>query len=175
MRGIASPINIVSPDVDFLVENGRCTDCMRANSVHDLPKILESLLGRVPRATTLDLSGHSTRGHHLLRLGGTVVDMLDLSIANAFRSLRWSQLLIALNVVAVRLLGCETAVTDSGQRTLRLLSNTLGLPVLGTRVPLIKSHYTAGGFDPAFSRILVDASSTDRSQLRLAYIHRARA
>ena len=57
-------------------------------------------------------------------------------------------------VTAVRLLGCETAVTDAGQRTLRMLSQTLRLPVFGTRKPLLKSHCTSAGFDPAFAHIL---------------------
>jgi hypothetical protein len=64
-----------------------------------------------------------------------------------------------VDVVAVRLLGCETAVTDSGRRTLRMLARTFRLPVYGTLVPLTKSHSTADGFDPAFAHILVEASA----------------
>jgi hypothetical protein len=64
-----------------------------------------------------------------------------------------------LGIVAVRLLGCETAVTDTGRRTLRMLARTLDLPVFGTLVPLLKSHSNADGFSPAFSHILVEAST----------------
>jgi hypothetical protein len=61
-------------------------------------------------------------------------------------------------VVAVRLLGCETAVTPAGKRTLRLLARTLGMPVFGAIKPLMKSHYSKLGFDPAFRRVIVEAS-----------------
>ena len=53
-----------------------------------------------------------------------------------------------------------TAVTDAGQRTLRMLSQTLRLPVFGTRKPLLKSHSTSVGFDPAFDCLLTEASAT---------------
>jgi hypothetical protein len=39
-----------------------------------------------------------------------------------------------------------------------MLSWTLGLPVYGTLVPLLKSHSDAGGFDPAFAHVLVEAA-----------------
>jgi hypothetical protein len=57
------------------------------------------------------------------------------------------------------LLGCETAVTDAGQRTLRMLSQTLRLAVFGTCKPLLKSHSDSAGFNPAFAHILVEASA----------------
>jgi hypothetical protein len=63
-----------------------------------------------------------------------------------------------LGITAVRLLGCETAVTEAGQRTLRLLSATLRLPVYGTSKPLLKSHSDAAGFHPAFSHLLLAAT-----------------
>ena len=63
-----------------------------------------------------------------------------------------------LEVVAVCLLGCETAVSPSGKRTLRLLARTLGIPVFGAIKPLMKSHYSKLGFDPAFACVLVEAS-----------------
>jgi hypothetical protein len=72
-------------------------------------------------------------------------------------------LLPRLQVTAVRLLGCETAVTDAGQRTLRMLSQTLRLPVFGTRKPLLKSHSNSAGFDPAFAHLLTEASATHRA------------
>ena len=62
-------------------------------------------------------------------------------------------------MVAVRLLGCETAVTDSGRRTLRMLARALGRPVFGTLVPLLKSHSNANGFNPAYAHLLVDSGA----------------
>ena len=79
---------------------------------------------------------------------------LDPQVASFFGALAQAALLPRLQVTAVRLLGCETAVTDAGQRTLRMLSQTLRLPVFGTRKPLLKSHCTSAGFDPAFAHIL---------------------
>jgi len=64
-----------------------------------------------------------------------------------------------LGVAAVRLLGCETAVTDSGRRTVRMLARALGRPVFGTLTPLLKSHSNAGGFDPAYAHLLVEAEA----------------
>jgi hypothetical protein len=41
-----------------------------------------------------------------------------------------------------------------------MLSQTLRLPVFGTRKPLLKSHSTSAGFDPAFAHVLIEASAT---------------
>ena len=119
--------------------------------------MLRGQLGAGTAATTLDLIGHSTRDHHLLRLGRTPIDMLDPRVSGFFGQLDDSGLLQQLGVAAVRLLGCQTAVTDAGRRTLRLLAHTLGVPVYGTTAPLPKSHSNAHGFDPAFSHLLVEA------------------
>jgi hypothetical protein len=107
-----------------------------------------------------DLLGHSTRGHRLLRLGDTPIDMLDPTVARFFQALASVRLLPRLGVTAVRLLGCETAVTDAGQRTLRMLAHTLRLPVFGTLKPLLKSHSNANGFNPAFTHLLTEAAPT---------------
>ncbi|HKE98829.1 MAG TPA: hypothetical protein VKG45_07860 [Actinomycetes bacterium] len=86
-------------------------------------------------------------------------DMLDRQVARFFRALAEERLPARLRIVAVRLLGCQTAVTDAGQRTLRMLAQTLRLPVYGTRTQLLKSHSDAAGFNPAFSHVLVEASA----------------
>jgi hypothetical protein len=62
----------------------------------------------------------------------------------------------------VRLLGCETAVSPGGQRTLRLLAQTLRVPVFGATRPLMKSHYDERGFNPAFARVVVEAAELAR-------------
>jgi hypothetical protein len=118
-----------------------------ARCVH---QVLHRHPGQARTPATLDLIGHSTRDHHLLRLGNTPIDMLDRQVARFFRDLADEGLLARLHIGAVRLLGCQTAVTDAGQRTLRL-------PVFGTLTPLLKSHSNAGGFDPAFSHLLAEA------------------
>ena len=48
-------------------------------------------------------------------------------------------------------------MTDSGQRTLRMLARTLRLPAHGTLKPLLKSHSSSDGFNPAFTHVLVEA------------------
>ena len=64
--------------------------------------------------------------------------MLDPAVARFFRALADTRLLPRLQIAAVRLLGCQTAVTNSGQRTMRMLAQTLRLPIYGTQKPLLK-------------------------------------
>src|SRR5213083_1983610 len=156
MLGRVTSLNIISPDVEelFFGAVARCTDLHRASSLADLRAVLERRLDGPTSPITLDLIGHSTRDHHLLRLGDTAIDMLDTVVARFFRSMADDQLLSRLEVVAVRLLGCETAVSPSGKRTLRLLARTLGIPVFGAIKPLMKSHYDQLGFNPAFANVL---------------------
>src|SRR5882757_4293945 len=122
------PLNVASPDCAegfFFGPSPRCVNLHHAGSLAELREVLERRLYDGARPATLDLIGHSTREHHLLRLGDTPVDMLDPGVAGFFRTLAQSDLLARLQIVAVRLLGCETAVTESGQRTIRMLSHTL--------------------------------------------------
>ncbi len=155
------PMNVVSPDAEtfYFGQAPRCVNLQRAGTLGELRDVLEGRLGDSTTPTTLDLLGHSTRDHHLLRLGNTPIDMLNPHVARFFRTLAGTGLLDRLGVVAVRLLGCETAVTDSGQRTVRMLARTLRLPVFGTLVPLLKSHSNADGFDPAYAHLLVEAAT----------------
>jgi hypothetical protein len=158
----AVPLNVASPDCAeefFAGAIARCVTLRRAASLAELREVLEHCLDDPAQPVTLDLIGHSTRGHRLLRLGRTPINMLDPQVAGFFTTLARDQLLTRLHVTAVRLLGCETAVTDAGQRTLRVLSHTLGLPVFGTRKPLFKTHSNSAGFDPAFAHVLIEAAA----------------
>lgn len=160
MPGRVASLNIISPDAEDLFFGAveRCVDLQRASSLAALRAVLERRLAHPVSPMTLDLLGHSTRDHHLLRLGDDRVDMLDPVVARFFRALADDHLLSRLEVVAVRLLGCETAVSPVGQRTLRLLARTLRLPVFGAIKPLLKSHYDRLGFAPAFAQVLIEAS-----------------
>jgi hypothetical protein len=156
------PLNIASPDCAerfFAGRAPRCVTLRHAASLAELREALDRCLDDPAQPVTLDLIGHATRGHRLLRLGQTPIDMLDPHVAGFFATLARDQLLTRLHVTAVRLLGCETAVTDAGQRTLRMLSQTLRLPVFGTTKPLLKSHSNSAGFDPAFAHILIEATA----------------
>jgi hypothetical protein len=159
--GVAASFNVVSPDAaEFFF--GRAAHAAVVHTVGSLPElrdVLERRLDEVRSPVTLDLMGHSTRQHHLLRLGGTPIDMLNPLVARFFRQLADARLLPRLRIGAVRLLGCETAVSDAGQRTLRMLAQTLRMPVFGTLRPLLRSHANAGGFNPRFSHVLVEASA----------------
>jgi hypothetical protein len=155
------PLNVASPDCAeafFAGRVARCAGLRHAGSLPELRGVLESLPGDPAVPVTLDLIGHSTRGHRLLRLGTTPVDMLDPQVADFFAGVARARLLARAQVTAVRLLGCETAATDAGQRTMRMLAAVLGRPVFGTLVPLLKSHSNAAGFDPAFRHVLVEAA-----------------
>jgi hypothetical protein len=157
------PLNIMSPDAEAVYRGrtARCSGAHRASSLPELSGVLESLQGQMGSLGclwTLDLLGHSTSGHHLLRLGRTPIDMLDPVVARFFRTQVIADLLSSLGIGAVRLLGCQTAVTDAGQRTIRMLSRALRMPVYGTLVPLHGSHWQADGFNPAFGHVLVEAS-----------------
>jgi hypothetical protein len=162
MPGLVTAISIASPDCAeafFAGRAARCVELRRAASLAELREVLDGHQDDKLRPGALDLIGHSTREHHLLRLGQTPIDMLDRDVARFFRTMAEDRLLPRLRITAVRLLGCETAVTESGQRTLRMLAHTLRLPVYGSLKPLLKSHSAADGFDPAFSRILVEATA----------------
>ena len=157
----AKPLSVISPDAEpvFVARAARRTGVRRAASLRELRDALEGWDGRVDTPTTLDLMGHSTSGHQLLRLGRTPIDMLDPRVARFFRTLHADGLLPRLRVAAIRLLGCETAVTDAGQRTMRMLSRVLRLPVYGTLVPLMKQHCDGDGLRPVFAHLLVEASA----------------
>lgn len=154
-------LSIASPDCAEAFFAGRVhrqVRLHRAGSLAELRAVLDRRLDDPVTPATLDLIGHSTREHHLLRLGTTPIDMLQPQVARFFRTLAETRLLARLEIVAVRLLGCETAVTDSARRTLRLLAHTLRMPVYGTVKPLLKSHSNADGFNPQFTHLLVSST-----------------
>ncbi|GAB3855049.1 hypothetical protein ACFPIJ_60270 [Dactylosporangium cerinum] len=149
-------LNVASPDCAgsfFAGRIPRCVTLHHAASLSDLRAVLTTAAWP-PGPVYLDLIGHSTRGHRLLRLGRTPIDMLDRNVARFFAGLATDGILDRHDVVAVRLLGCQTAVTDPARRTLRMLSRTLGLPTYGTLVPLLKSHSDAAGLSPRFAHVL---------------------
>jgi len=87
------------------------------------------------------------------------IDLALAPSAAAARDISWDAVQVD---DCLRLLGCETAVSPGGQRTLRLLARTLRVPVLGSTRPLLKSHYDERGFNPAFAHVLVEASDPAR-------------
>jgi hypothetical protein len=65
----------------FLRAAARCAVLYGTSSLGDLRAPPEGRLGVPASPVILDLIGHSTLDHHLLRLGGTAIDMLDPAVA----------------------------------------------------------------------------------------------
>lgn len=154
-------LNVTGRDVDstLLGMIERVERVERVSSLDELRSILEQGLGPpLEPPVTLDLVGHSTKVTRLLRLGETVIDMFDPAIRTAFQAFADDRLLERRGIAALRLLGCHTASTQAGQRTMKRLSRVLGVPVFGSTKNLMKSHFGPRGFRPAFSRCLVEAS-----------------
>jgi hypothetical protein len=149
-------LTVVSPDAQSVFGAACSANWPRVGSLPELASTLDTVASNGP--VTLELVGHSTRGARLLRLGSSVIDMLDPAVSRFFLALGWSGILARRGVTAVRLLGCETAGTEAGRLTIRMLSRTLRLPVYGARVPLRAVHSTVDGFDDAFAHLLVEAS-----------------
>jgi hypothetical protein len=136
----------------------RAPNTFIATSLHDVTRALEVQAAR-PRVAGLavDLVGHSTRDHLLLRLGSTTIDALDLGVLRFFEAVACSGILQDINATCLRLIGCETAMSPSGQRTMRLLTCVLRMPVYGTRKRISRTHHNELGFDPVFRHVLVEA------------------
>lgn len=166
-------LNLVSADaLDTIPAAMRCAAGTRiVASLDELPRVLEDQAVRrrgVAAALDVDLIGHSTRNHHLLRIGVTVIDTLDLGIRRFFEQLARIRILDAVNAASLRLLGCETAVSPSGQRTLRTLAAILQLPVYGTRKRLSRLHYSARGLQPQFRCVLLEGCPSGVPSIRSA-------
>lgn len=95
---------------------------------------------------TLDLIGHSTPDRSLLLLGDWVVDGTSSKVQSFFRGLVDEDVLARLGITAIRLLGCETAVSASGRLTLTELAEITGLEVLGTSMIIGETSYGPDGF-----------------------------
>ena len=158
-----SSITVCSDDLaPDLAPSSQHWHCVR--SLGAMRDILEQAVSSEP--TYLDLVGHGTRGARLLRIGTTAIDMADVRVERYFANL--APTLARLNVVGVRLLGCETAVEVVGQRTMRSLARTLALPVYGSRKMLGRSHYQDSGFDPTFASVLIESAQLPTPPHRLA-------
>jgi hypothetical protein len=149
-----TPLNIVSAGALETISEpmARAANTFIVTSLPGMTHALEVQAAR-PRVAALavDLVGHSTRDHQLLRLGSTTIDALDLGVLRFFERVARSGILCDINAVCLRLLGCETATSPSGQRTMRLLTSVLKIPVYGTRKRIMRTHYTERGFHPLFS------------------------
>ena len=132
----------------------------------DLEELFGHLLAQRDGATrvskTLDLIGHSQPGHSLLALGDWVIDANRTSVTAFFRELADNDVLPRLGIHSMRLLGCHTADTEEGRKTICTLSNILGLEVYGTRHLIYSAHYDGGGFRDDCRHALVCSSDLRR-------------
>jgi hypothetical protein len=165
-----TPLNIVSAAaLDTVpVAMMRAASSFVAGSLDDVDGALAAWAARPPAAAVaVDLIGHSTRDHQLLRIGSSTIDALDLGVLRWFERIARGGVLRQINAVCLRLLGCETALSASGQRTMRLLAAALGMPVYGTCKRISRMHHDEQGFDPRFQHVLVEAAPR-RPWLQLA-------
>lgn len=114
--------------------------------------------GRRVVPKTLDLIGHSTPSAALLTLGDWVIDARSPTVTAFFRELADHDVLPALGVTAVRLLGCMTAASPEGRATVRALADVLGLEVYGTTQLIYAAHYDRAGFRADCAHVLASAS-----------------
>src|ERR1044071_7942522 len=139
-RVTPTPLNIVSNRALETIPEAmaRGANTVIAASLHDVTRALEAQAAR-PR-------------------GATTIDALDLGVRRFFEHLARSGILRDINAVCLRLIGCETALSVSGQRTMRLLAAVLGMPVYGTRKRISRMHNTELGFRPLFEHLLGEAA-----------------
>jgi hypothetical protein len=114
----------------------------------DVEQILSTLSHAPDQVTSrsLDLIGHSTPDRSLLMLGDWVIDGTSSKVLSFFRGLADEGVFARLGITSIRLLGCETAASATGRRTLIALSDTTELEIYGTSIMLDESAYDAGGF-----------------------------
>lgn len=136
----------------------------------DLEELLSRLLDAA-RATpitmppkTLDLIGHSIPVSSLLQLGDWILDAESPTLLAFFRGLADLDVLPRLGVHAVRLLGCNTAATPAGRRTITTLADILGLEVHGTSNMIYGGHYDEHGFAHRWRFLLVSSSDIRESE-----------
>ncbi len=131
---------------------------------------IEAVLSRLardqrvaPTPRTLDLIGHSTPDRSLLMVGDWVVDGTSTKVLSFFRGLVDEEVLSRLGIRAIRLLGCETAVTQAARHTIVALSNLTEVEVFGTTQMIDEKEYVADGF--ANDSILVSSSDIRREPM----------
>lgn len=130
---------------------------------------IEDVLGRLTYVDTerapktVDLIGHSTPDRSLLVLGDWVIDGASPMVLSFFRGLADCDVLPRLGIHAIRLLGCETAVSEAGRSTLIALADILEIEAYGTTQMIGASHYDAAGFRDDMAHVLVSASDLRRA------------
>jgi hypothetical protein len=139
----------------------RLCEMTRVGGLNDLAASLNKA-ARIRQATSLDLIGHSSRSSKLLVIGRDTIDLLDRRIEKFFVDLSKTDVLRRLGVQQIRLLGCQTGLTRSGQYAMRRLAAIFDMSVYGTLVPLRSEHYDASGLRLDCRHILLDHRAAPR-------------
>lgn len=169
-------LSVITREADY--ELARIQDLVETKTLVDGRGELEETLGRllavaarrpVVGTRSLDLIGHSTPGTSLLTLGDWVIDANTRQVTAFFRELAEQDVLPRLGIVALRLLGCETAETRQGRATMRALSDILGIEVYGTRTLIYAAHYDKHGFSEDARHVLIAASDLRRDAFELPH------
>jgi hypothetical protein len=92
-----------------------------------------------PGGCTLDLIAHAANG--VLLFGDWSIDAEDRDQIDPRLLHSWAP----RKLESIRLLGCNTAVTEAGQKAMRHLAEVFGVPIFGTTVPLFLRDFDAGG------------------------------
>jgi len=96
---------------------------------------------------TLDLVGY-TGTDKLLVFHGRPMDTRIGRVRAYYRGLADQELMPRLGVTSVRLVGCTTAIGDPARRTLAMLSDILGVEVIGTTELVSAENFGPPGFLP---------------------------
>jgi hypothetical protein len=118
------------------------------SSITGLYRFLADLqrVGGPATESTLDLIGPST-GTGLLQLGSSVIDASVPTVLEIFEWIGREQLLRALGVRELRMIGCRTAIEPAAHETMRRLAALVGVPVSGTTTLIYRDHFRDRGLD----------------------------
>jgi hypothetical protein len=120
---------------------------------------------------TLDLIGHASPDRSLLVLGDWLIDGTRSKVSSFFRGLDDCEVLQRIGITAIRLLGCETGVSEAGRHTLLALSEILKVETYGTTQTVGPSSYDENGFLDSHTSTLVSATEIRQRPL-LAFVKR---
>jgi len=164
---VSTPIVIVSSNAVSLLSSA-CPRARVVDSLREITGVLDEVRESSTASThTLDLTGHTRRGTRLLRIGRDTLDLLVPSVEKVVEDLAASAAFRALRITALRLMGCESAVSAVAQQTIKRLGRLLGIPVYGTLKSIGNAHHNADGFDPVFDHLLIEASQLPNTPRRL--------
>jgi hypothetical protein len=133
-----------------------------------------SLLAReatssIPRS--LDLIGHSTPDHSLLVLGDWVIDGTRSKVSSFFRGLADAEVFARLGIQSIRLLGCETAVTQIGRASITAIAEVTNVECFGTLQVIDATSYDADGYRVDRHSLLY-SSNDIRRQPAMSFVKR---